>query len=180
VGPLPDDDKQTLEAAAQALTDGDGTQAATLFGAILARDPGHVQATGGLVRALVLIGDLEKARTMLAELSPEVLRSPALVAARTALDLADQAVALGDTADLHRKIAQNGDDHQARLDLALALNAKGQRSEAAALLLEIIRRDRAWNDGAARTQLLQLFEAWGVMDPHTVAARKTLSTLIFS
>jgi len=104
---------------------------------------------------------------------------PAIAAATAALHLAEQAASVGDLAPLQKALAANPDDHQARFDLAVALNAKGERDKAADELLAIIKRDRAWNDAAARKQLLQFFEAWGLMDKTTVAARRKLSAIWF-
>ena len=105
---------------------------------------------------------------------------PAIVGARAAIDLAEQAGGLGDLADLERQIEADPLDHQARFDLALGLNARGQRQEAADHLLEIVRRDRNWNEDGARKQLLQFFEAWGPMDAATVAGRRRLSSILFA
>src|SRR5207302_4089034 len=100
-------------------------------------------------------------------------------AVKAAIDLAEQASALGDVAALEKAVGDNPADNQARFDLALALNARGEREAAADRLLEIIKRDRKWNDDAARKQLVQFFEAWGLMDPAAVTARRQLSALIF-
>jgi putative thioredoxin len=107
-------------------------------------------------------------------------RDGAIIAAKAALDLAKQAAAVGDSSELLGKIAANPDDLQARFDLAIVLNAQNRRAEAADELVEIIKRDRAWNDDGARKQLLQFFDAWGVTDPATIAARRKLSALLFS
>ena len=104
---------------------------------------------------------------------------PAIAAATAALHLAEKAETVGDLGPLQQKLAADPDDHQARFDLAVALNAKGERDQAADELLAIIKRDRAWNDGGARKQLLQFFEAWGLMDKSTVAARRKLSAIWF-
>ena len=107
-------------------------------------------------------------------------RDGALAAARTALELAEQAGSVGDLADLEARLAADANDHQARFDLALALNGQGRREDAADALLEIIKRDRQWNDDGARKQLVQFFEAWGAMQPETIAARRKLSAALFS
>jgi len=104
---------------------------------------------------------------------------PAIAAAAAALHVAEQASAIGDLAPLEKAVAENPDNHQARFDLALALNAEGRRDEAADALLTIFKRDRKWNDDAARKQLLQFFEAWGLMDPAAVTARRKLSAILF-
>ncbi|MGB8899121.1 MAG: tetratricopeptide repeat protein [Methylocella sp.] len=102
------------------------------------------------------------------------------MAAKAALALAEQAAAVGDASELMGKIAANPDDHQARFDFAILLNAWNRREESAAELIEIIKRDRAWNDDGARKQLLQFFDAWGAVDPATIRARRKLSALLFS
>jgi putative thioredoxin len=114
-------------------------------------------------------------------LVPEAKRNdPAVAAAQAALEVAEQAKSVGPIADLEQKVAANPLDHQARFDLALGLNAKGRRQEAVDSLLDIVRRDRKWNDDGARKQLLQFFEAWGPTDEATVNGRKRLSSILFS
>ena len=103
-----------------------------------------------------------------------------VAAARAALEIAEQAAALGPIADLEKRVAENPLDHQARFDLALALNAKGRRIETVDHLLDIVRRDRNWNDDGARKQLVQLFEAWGPTDEATIAGRRRLSSILFA
>ncbi|MGH6783074.1 MAG: tetratricopeptide repeat protein, partial [Sphingomicrobium sp.] len=120
------------------------------------------------------------ARAVLASVAAGGERDNAMVAARAALYLAQQAAAVGDAAELIRKIAANPDDYQARFDFAILLNAQNRREEAAAELVAIIKRDRAWNDDGARKQLLQFFDAWGAVDPATISARRKLSALLFS
>ncbi len=105
---------------------------------------------------------------------------PAITAIRAAIELAEQAASLGDTAEQEDKVAAEPKDHQARFDLALALNARDKREEAVDHLVAIIKADRTWNDDGARKQLLQFFEAWGPMDEASVAGRRKLSTLLFS
>ena len=105
---------------------------------------------------------------------------PAVAAARAALELVEQAKSVGPITELEQKVAANPLDHQARFDLAVALNGKGQRQEALDHLIEIVRRDRKWNDDGARKQLVQFFEAWGPTDEATVAGRKRLSSILFA
>jgi putative thioredoxin len=139
-----------------------------------------VGALAGMVRCYVETGAIEQARQMLA-LVPEAKRNDALVvAARAALELAEQASALGPLTDLERRVAADPLDHQARFDLALGLNAAGRRAEALDHLVEIVRRDRKWNDDGARKQMVQLFEAWGPTDELTVLGRRRLSSLLFA
>jgi putative thioredoxin len=112
---------------------------------------------------------------------PESKRNDAAVkAVQASIDLAEQAQALGPVTELEQKVAANPLDHQARFDLATALNALGKRGEATNQLLEIVKRDRKWNDDGARKQLVQFFEAWGGADEATVEGRRRLSTILFS
>jgi putative thioredoxin len=174
------EDKDLLKAADAALAEGDTPGAADLYAKILAQDPGNVPALAGLARAYVATGAIEQAKQTLA-LVPEAKRNEAAAAAaRAALELAEQATSLGPIAELEQKLAANPLDHQARFDLALALNAKGRRSEALDHLIEIVRRDRKWNDDGARKQLVQLFEAWGPTDEATVEGRRRLSSILFA
>ena len=125
-------------------------------------------------------GAIDQAKQTLA-MVPEAKRNDAAVAAaRAALELAEQARSLGPLTELEQKVAANPIDHQARFDLALALNAKGDREDAIDHLIEIVRRDRKWNDDGARKQLVQFFEAWGPTDEATVAGRKRLSSILFA
>jgi putative thioredoxin len=103
-----------------------------------------------------------------------------VLAAKAALDLAEQAKSLGPMADLEQKVAANPLDHQARFDLALALNSKSQRLEALEHLISIVKRDRKWNDDGARKQLVQFFDAWGPTDEATIEGRKRLSSILFA
>jgi len=174
------EDKDLLQAAESALAEGNAAGAADLFARILADDPTNVPALAGLVRCYVATGALDQAKQTLAMI-PEGKRSEtAVAAARAALELAEQASALGPIAELEQKVAANPLDHQARFDLALAHNAKGRRKEALDHLIEIARRDRKWNDDGARKQLVQLFDAWGPTDEATVEGRKRLSSILFA
>jgi len=139
-----------------------------------------VAALAGLARCYVETGAIDQAKQTLA-MVPEAKRNEAPVAAaRAALDLVEQAAALGPITELERKVAANPLDHQARFDLAVALNNKGRRREALDHLLDIVRRDRKWNDDGARKQLVQLFEAWGPTDEATVDGRRRLSSILFA
>ena len=174
------EDKDLLQAAESALAEGNAAGSAELFARILADDPTNVPALAGLVRCYVATGALDQAKQTLAMI-PEGKRSEtAVAAARAALELAEQASALGPIAELEQKVAANPLDHQARFDLALAHNAKGRRKEALDHLIEIARRDRKWNDDGARKQLVQLFDAWGPTDEATVDGRKRLSSILFA
>jgi len=174
------EEKDLLKAADAALADGDPAHAADLYAKVLQDDAGNTHALAGLARAYVETGALEQAKQMLA-LVPEAKRNEAPVAAaRAALELAEQATSLGPVAELEQKVAANPLDHQARYDLALALNAKGRRNETLDHLLEIVKRDRKWNDDGARKQLVQLFDAWGPADEATVSGRRRLSSILFA
>jgi putative thioredoxin len=169
-----------LKAADAALADGDTAGAADLYAQLLAEDSGNVHALGGLARCYVETGALDQARQTLA-MVPEAKRNePSVAAARAALELAEQAKTVGPLAELEQKVAANPLDHQARFDLAVALNGKGQRMEALEQLIAIVKRDRKWNDDGARKQLVQFFDAWGPTDEATVEGRKRLSSILFA
>jgi putative thioredoxin len=174
------EEKDLLKEGDAALADGDAARAAELYAKVLQQDSANTHALAGLARAYVETGALDQAKQMLA-LVPDGKRNEAPVAAaRAALELAEQATSLGPIAELEQKVAANPLDHQARYDLALALNAKGRRDEALDHLLEIVKRDRKWNDDGARKQLVQLFDAWGPTDEATVAGRRRLSSILFA
>ncbi len=169
-----------LKNAEAALAQGDATAAAEIYAAVLAADSANVVAIAGLARAHVKLGTLEQAKRMLAMVPDAKRNDPAVAAAQAALDLAEQAKAVGPLDDLEAKVNANPADHQARFDLAVALNAAGKKSEAAQQLLDIIKRDRKWNEDGARKQLVQFFEAWGATDEATLEGRKRLSSILFS
>src|SRR5262249_11153289 len=147
-----------LKSADEALAAGNADEAVELFAAVLEEEPGNVPALAGLARAYVQTGALEEAKQTLA-LIPEGKRNhAAAVAARSALEVAEQAQSVGPIGELEQKVAANPLDHQARFELAVALNAAGKREEAADQLISIVKRDRKWNDDGARKQLVQLFE----------------------
>ena len=174
------EEKDLLKAADDALAQGDAAGAAELYAQVLAQDGGNVGALAGLTRSYVRTGAIEQAKQTLA-LVPETKRNdPAVAAARAALEVAEQAKAVGPVADLEQKVAANPLDYQARFDLAVALSGKGRRQEAVDNLLEIVKRDRKWNEDGARKQLVQLFEAWGPTDEATVNGRKRLSSILFA
>ncbi len=175
-----DEDQDRLKAADAALAAGNAADAANLYGQLLTQDDGNVAALAGLARCYVQTGALEQAKQTLA-MVPEAKRNDAAVAAaRAALEVAEQAKSVGPIDELEKKLAANPLDHQARFDLAAALNAKGKRAEAADHLIAIVKRDRKWNEDGARKQLVQFFEAWGPTDPATVEGRKRLSSILFS
>jgi putative thioredoxin len=169
-----------LKAADAALAGGNAAVAADMYAALLQQDSGNVPALAGLARCYVETGNVEQAKKTLA-LVPEAKSGDASVAAaRAAIELAEKAKAVGPLDELEKKVAANPLDHQARFDLATALNAANKRGEAANHLLEIVKRDRKWSEDAARKQLVQFFEAWGFADPAAVEGRKRLSSILFS
>jgi putative thioredoxin len=182
VGPLTAGADETIAQALAAAAAGDSEGAAALYSRVLTEDEGNIKAIAGLAKLHVDSGDLDQAKAVLS-LAPAPAAGkdpdPALSAVKAAIDVAEQAAALGDVAPLEKALADNPNDNQARFDLALALNARGERDAAADRLLEIMKRERKWNDDAARKQLVQFFEAWGLMDPAAVTARRKLSALIF-
>ena len=172
--------EQALEAAQQALEAGDVERAASYFGQILRAEPQNAAAIAGLAQCHLTNGDVAQAKEVLAQADPSIAGKPEIASVRAAIELAEQAGEAGDLGALEAAVASNPADMQARLDLANAYVAARRKDDAADALLEAIRRDRKWNDEAARKQLLKLFEAWGAMDPATVAARRKLSSLLFS
>ncbi|TVR06992.1 MAG: thioredoxin [Salinarimonadaceae bacterium] len=177
-GPSPVE--QALEQAAALAGEGDAQGAAQLYAAVLQQESDNAPAIAGMARLHLDLGDAEGARRFLDMAPPEKAKDPAIVAARAALDLAEQAAKLGETGELEARLAADPDDHQARFDLAVALAGANRRVEAAEHLVEIVRRDRAWNDDGARKQLLQFFEAWGPKDPGSTTGRRKLSAVLFS
>jgi putative thioredoxin len=176
-GPSLDD---VVAEAKQILADGDPHGAAELLQQVLQEDPGHAGAVAGLLRCLMAVGDNDQARAMLGQLSPELAKHADIAAVRTALELAEAAGEAGEAAELRRRLAADPADHQARLDLAMAYYAANEFETAVDELLELFRRDRTWNDDAARKQLVRFFEAFGPTHPLTVSGRRRLSTLLFS
>jgi putative thioredoxin len=171
---------EILQEADAVLAEGDPATAAQIYAEVLAADSTNIAALAGLAKCYVATGAIEQAKQTLA-MVPESKRNDAAVkAVQASLDLAEQAEAVGPVNELEQKVAANPLDHQARFDLATALNAMGKRSEATDQLLAIVKRDRKWNEDGARRQLLQFFEAWGGADEATVEGRKRLSTILFS
>ncbi len=177
--PGPSPVEQGLEEAQKLAADGDVQGAAQLFAAVLQQEPDNATAIAGMARLHLELQDLEGARRFL-DMTPEDKQDdPAIAAVRKALDLAEQAGKLGDTAELEAKLDADPDDHQARFDLATALAGANRRMEAAEHLVEIVKRDREWNEDGARKQLLEFFEAWGPKDPASIAGRRKLSAVLF-
>ncbi len=172
--------KDLLKAADAALADGDPAGAANLYAQLLAEDNSNVQALAGLARCYVETGALDQARQTLAMIPDSKRGESAVAAAQAALQLAEQVKTLGPVAELEQKVAANPLDHQARFDLALALNGKGRRLDALEQLISIVKHDRKWNDDGARKQLVQFFEAWGPTDEATIEGRKRLSSILFA
>ncbi len=171
---------QAVEAAEQMLAEGAATDAAQTFAAVLGEDDKNAAAYGGLVRAHVAMNDLGQAEAILNGAPAEITDAPEIEAARAALDLAKQAENAGPVDELRAKLDANPDDHQARFDLATALHAKGQTEDAVDELLELFRRDREWNGGAAKEQLLTIFDALKPQDPIVLKGRRKLSSMIFA
>ncbi|MES2030948.1 MAG: thioredoxin [Pseudomonadota bacterium] len=171
---------ELLQEAEAVLAEGDPATAASIYGEVIAADAGNIAAIAGLARCYVETGAIEQAKQTL-ELVPAAKREDAAVkAVQAKIDLVEQASALGPVTELEQKVAANPLDHQARFDLAIALNGANQRSEATGHLLEIVKRDRKWDDDGARKQLIQFFDAWGPTDEATVDGRRRLSTILFS
>ena len=171
---------ETLAAAAEARSTGDLQTAADIYEGVLAQTPDNVEALAGMAELMFDAGEQDAARQLLDQVPADKKDAPAVAAIQARLALADQSAGLGNPAELEARLAADPKDHQARFDLAIIQNSRGQRREAADSLLAIVKADRGWKDDAARTQLLQLFEAWGMTDEATLEARRKLSSLLFS
>ncbi len=169
-----------LATAEQALEEGDVQTAAEVFAAVLQEHKHNPIALAGLARCYLQTGDLDRAEQMIALVPPEEKKIAAVEQVKAALDLARKAGPADNRGELEQKLKANPVDLQGRFDLAVALAARGQKSEAVDHLLELVRRDRKWNDEAARKQLVQLFEAWGFKDPAAIDGRRRLSSILFS
>jgi putative thioredoxin len=169
-----------LKTAEEMLAAGNAVEAVEIYNEILREEPTSVPALAGLARAYVMTGALEQAKQTLALVPEAKHNDAAVVAARSALEVAEQAKSVGPVGELEQKVAANPQDHQARFDLAVALNAAGKRDDAAEHLLQIVKRDRKWNEDGARKQLVQFFDAWGPTDEATVNGRRKLSSVLFS
>ncbi|HEX6141427.1 MAG TPA: thioredoxin [Geminicoccaceae bacterium] len=180
-GPIgPDPVEQAMEQAGALLAAGQGGRAAKLYEQVLAGEPGRPEALAGLARAHVAAGRLGPAREALERVPPEHKNHVEVDGARAALALAEEAGTIADPAELNRRLEVDADDHEARIDLATALFLRGQIDPAMEHLLAIVRRDREWNDGAARKRLVRFFEALGPQHPATVSGRRKLSSVLFS
>jgi putative thioredoxin len=171
---------ELVKEAETAFTEGDVAAAAQIYAEALAHDSTNIAALAGLAKCYLTTGAAEEAKQTLAMVPESKRNDTAVKAVQAAIDLAEQASSVGPVNELEQKVAANPLDHQARFDLATALNAMGKRAEATGQLLEIVKRDRKWNDDGARKQLVQFFEAWGSTDDATVEGRKRLSTILFS
>ena len=174
------EEKDLLQSAEAALAKNDFTGAAEIFAHVLAEDSTNIAALAGLARCYIGTGSIEQAKKTLAMVPENKHNETAVAAARAAIELAEQTKSLGPITELEQKVAANPTDFQARFDLALALNAKGKRNDALDHLIEIVKRNRKWNDDGARKQLVQLFDAWGPTDEATINGRRRLSSILFS
>ena len=172
--------EEALAAAAQALEGGDAQGAAEVYAAILQEDRENVEALAGLAKCYLKTNDVDKAEQTLGLVPPDKKETQAIAAVRAAIDLARKGAKAGDTAPLAAKVEQEPGNHQARFDLALALIANGDREAGLDHLLDIMCRNRQWNEDGARKQIVQLFEAWGPKDPLTIDGRRRLSSVLFA
>ncbi len=171
---------EALDMADQMLDEGAAADAAQTYAAILGEEEGNLRALTGLARAHIALGDTEKARAML-NMAPDDKQDDPLVAGlRAQLDLADASADAGESGELRARLEANPDDHQTRLDLAMSLIGAGDHEGAVDELLDLFRRDREWNDGAAKEQLFKLFDSLGAKDPVAQRGRRRLSSMIFA
>lgn len=171
---------EAIDAAEAMLTQGAAVDAAQRFASILSQEPDNATAYAGMVRAHLAMGDLDQAEAILNGAPAEISSSKELEAANAQLNLARQAADAGPVTELRATVEANPDDHQARYDLANALHAGGQVEEAIAELLELFRRNRDWNEGAAKTQMFTIFDSLPPQDPIVLNGRRKLSSLIFA
>lgn len=176
----PDSAAEILLSADAALEEGDLAGASELYAHVLTEEPENLKAIAGLARTQLAAGSLDAAKATLASVPEKSANDAGIAAVRAAIELEEAAAELGDVKDLEAKVAANPLDHQARFDLAVALNAHGKREEAIEHLLAVVRKDRTWNEDGARKQLVQFFEAWGPTDEMTILGRRRLSSLLFA
>jgi putative thioredoxin len=181
-GPSEEDNviEEALAQAKELLEAGNHAAAGNLYAQILQHDPENPQALAGHLRCLVKSGNTASAEAMLKDLPPDLAKDPEIVAVAATLEIAASGAKAGSAAPLKAAVEANPADHQARFDLAMALFADGEKEPAVDQLLELFRRDRKWNDEAARKQLVKFFEAFGPTDPLTISGRKRLSSLMFA
>ncbi|WP_298361259.1 thioredoxin [uncultured Litoreibacter sp.] len=169
-----------LEAAEAMLEEGAAVDAAQTFAAILGEDATSAAAYGGLIRANLALGEVDQAEALIENASDEIKDTPEFETAKAQLDLTKQAESAGPLAELEAAVTADENDHQARYDLAIAMHAAGDAEGAIDHLLELFRRDREWNDGAAKTQLFTVFDALKAEDPLVLSGRRRLSSMIFA
>ena len=183
-GPAVDDAEVQIEAAledAKAQLDaGDLATAADIYGAVLQADPENLKALAGMAECMLAAGQWERSRDLVAGLSDEQKKDPAITALAARLAQIEEARKLGDPRALEHELALNPDHHEARVKLAKILNVEGDREAATDHLIYIMKRDRTWDEDGARRQLLQLLDVWGFKDPASVAARRRMSAILFS
>ena len=179
-GSVEEEIKNAMVAAKEALATGDLNTAAQIFGMVLQHQPENAEAILGMSRVYLKAGEAEQAQTIFDTVPAEARKGIDYTSLAAELKLLSEAAKVGGTADLQRRLEKSPDDHQARYDLALALNAEGKRVEAAEQLVAIMKRDRTWTDDGARKKLLDFFEAWGPKDDATLKGRRMLSALLFS
>ncbi len=172
--------EDALAAAGEARAAGDLQGAVGIYSAVLAEEPGHPQASAALATLLLDAGQKDDALSVLEQVPADKAGHADMLAVKARLDLDAQVAGLGDPAALERRLAADPADHEARFDLALIQNARGDRAAATESLLAIVKADREWREDGARAQLLKFFEAWGMTDPATLAARRKLSSVLFS
>ncbi|MDK4706355.1 thioredoxin [Rhizobium sp. CNPSo 4062] len=169
-----------LEEASGLLAAGDVNGAAELFGAVLQADPENAKALAGMAECMIAAGQSQRAREALADLPETLANDAGIQAVVKKLDQIDEARKLGDPVAIEQELAANPDNHEQRIKLAKIRNVEGRREEAAEHLLTVMRKDRSYDDDGARRQLLEFFEVWGAKDPATIAARRRLSSILFS
>ena len=169
-----------LQTGNELLEQGDLQGAAEVFAAVLLEDRENVEALAGLAQCYIASGDMDRAKQMLEILPPEKRTDVKILSVLAAIELSAKAAAAGDLGALVARLNNDPKDHQARFDLAVGLAARGEKSEALELLLELVRIDRKWNEEAGRKQLVQLFEAWGPKEPLVAEGRRRLSSVLFS
>jgi putative thioredoxin len=178
-GPSPIEEAMAM--AKEALQNGDHDSAGGIFSQVLQREPDNIEALAGLARVLIAKGDHSHARELLSRVPKEHLNHAEIAAAHSALDLAEQAQkAMGESDQYRARLEKDANDHEARFELATALFGAGQREQGIDELLTLFRKDRVWNEEAARKQLVKFFEVMGPTDPLTLASRRRLSSLMFS
>ncbi|MGJ8587613.1 MAG: tetratricopeptide repeat protein [Yoonia sp.] len=169
-----------IEAAEQMLQEGAAADAAETFAAILQEESNNAPAYAGLVRSYLALDDVDQAEAVLNGAPAEISTDPLLEAVHAQITLAREAANAGPVAELQAAVDADPDNHQARFDLATAQHASGQVEEAVNTLLELFRRDREWNEGAAKTQLFKIFDAHDAKDPIVLNGRRKLSSMIFA